>query len=82
GISKRTGKAVRPDSDLDVAIEFEAFPHEDRFTTWIGESSKWKKELLGFLGFENEKHLDLQSYYGPYVTQYVKDGSIIIYTRP
>jgi predicted nucleotidyltransferase len=47
GTSKKTGMPVRPDSDLDIAIEFNNFSRtEDSFTTWTFESSKWHKELL------------------------------------
>lgn len=84
GKSKKTGKAARPDSDLDVAIEFEPFPKEDRLTTWVCEGKKWHSELINLLGFTEDKHLDLESYHPQetsHVAKYLEECSLIIYTR-
>jgi len=82
GISRKTGKPVRPDSDLDIAIGFTPFSNEDSLTTWICEKEKWHKELLGLLGFSKDEHLDLEHYdhNTPHVAKYLKDNSIVIYT--
>ena len=82
GVSRKTGKAVRPDSDLDIAIEFTPFRNEDYLTTWIFEKEKWHKELLGLLGFLKDEHLDLEHYNHntTHVAKYLKDNSIVIYT--
>lgn len=83
GISKKTGKPVRPDSDLDVAIEFDKFSDkEDSFTTWICEKKNWHKELLKLLGFSKDEQLHLECHRigeTPHVAQYLKDSSIPIY---
>jgi len=81
GISKKTGKPVRPDSDLDVAIDFEPFRNEDQFTTWIADSSEWSKELAKLLGFTKDEYLDLQHCNASHVAKYLEDSSVIIYTK-
>ena len=85
GISKKTGEAVRPDSDLDVAIEFDKFSDkEDPFTTWIFEKKNWHKELLDLLGFSKNEQLHLECHRAgetPQVAQYLKDSSLLIYSN-
>lgn len=82
--SKKTGMPVRPDSDLDVALEFTRISQdEDYLTTWTCESKKWHKELLVLLGFASDKDLDLERLHEtetPHVAQYIKEGSELIYT--
>jgi len=84
GISKKTGEPVKPDSDLDVAIEFNSvFKNEDPFTTWIADGKEWHKELLDLLGFSKDEHLDLERYHPtetPHLDGYLKDNSILIYS--
>ncbi len=84
GNSKKTGLSIRPDSDLDVALEFlRISQEEDLLTTWTCEAKTWHKELLGLLGFANEKDLHLEWLYKietPRVAQYIKEGSELIYT--
>lgn len=83
GNSKKTGMPVRPDSDLDVALEFTKISQgEDYLTTWVCESRKWHKELLGLLGFESDKDLDLERFHEtetPHIVQYIKEGSELVY---
>lgn len=83
GVSKKTDRPVRADSDLDIAIEFNAISkEEDTFTTWISEGENWRKELLCLLGFSKKEHLSLDWYHPketPNINQYIKDGSILIY---
>ena len=85
GISKKTGKAVRPDSDLDIAIEFDGFSDkEDSFTTWIFEKRNWRKELLNLLDFLKDEQLHLECHRAsetPHVGQYLKDSSLFIYSK-
>lgn len=84
-LAKKTGKAVRPYSDLDVAIEFNGFSDkEDSFTTWIFEKRNWRKELLDLLDFSKDEQLHLEcNRIGetPHVAQYLKDGLLLIYSN-
>lgn len=84
GVSKKTGKPARLDSDLDVAIEFENFSDkENSFTTWICEKKNWHKELSDLLGFSKDEQLDLECHrFGetPHISQYLKSGSVLIYS--
>ena len=84
GVTK-DGKPVRPDSDLDVAVEFTIFPGDSDFlTTWTFESRKWHSELLSLLGFSKKEHLDLQRHHPTetsHVADYIKQGSIVIYSK-
>ena len=84
GISKKTGQPVRPDSDLDVAIEFDKVREgQDLFTTWFFNEEKWHKELLNLLGFSKDEHLDLEWYHPTeteHVAEYIESGSIVIYS--
>lgn len=84
GISKKTGKTVSADSDLDVAIEFEKISTDENcLTTWTADSKTWHKELLGLLGFSKDEHLDLERYdpnETPHMDQYLKDSSILLYS--
>ena len=84
GISKKTGQPVRPDSDLDVAIEFDEVREvEDFLTTWFFNGEKWHKELLNLLGFSKDEHLDLEWCHPTetkHVAEYIESGSIVIYS--
>ena len=80
GYSKN-GQPVRPDSDLDVALEFDKLPvDENCLTTWCGEADKWKNELSEILELKDEVKLDL-TWPGLHVYQYLKDSSKLIYER-
>ncbi|NTU49686.1 MAG: nucleotidyltransferase domain-containing protein [Desulfobulbaceae bacterium] len=85
GCSKKTGLPVRPDSDLDVAVEFDKFDgDENLLTTWVGEADTWRKELAEQLGLSGEIELDLEWHHPmetPSVHQYLQDGSLLIYER-
>ncbi|MEK6563590.1 MAG: hypothetical protein AABZ65_00990 [Candidatus Omnitrophota bacterium] len=84
GNSKKTGMLVRPDSDLDVALEFTRISQEENLlTTWTCEAKNWRKELLDLLGFTNEKDLHLEWLHeteAPHVARYTEEGSELIYT--
>ena len=84
GFSKKTREAVRPDSDLDIAIEFDRISaEEDYLTTWTAEKKIWRKELLTLLGISKENHLSLNRYHPeetPEIHRYLKEGSTLIYS--
>ena len=84
GISKKTGQPVRPNSDLDVAIEFDKVrEREDLLTTWVSDGKRWHDELLSLLGFSEDEHLDLEWHHPGkthHITKYLKDGSTVIYS--
>lgn len=84
GISKKTGQLVRPDSDLDVAIEFAKVREtESLLNTWFFEGEKWHKELVKLLGFSKDEHLDLEWCHPTeteHVAEYIESGSIVIYS--
>lgn len=80
---RKDGQPVGQDSDLDVALQFDSFPGDSNLlTTWVGESKKWKEELLVSLQFSDTQSLDLQWYdpiETPHVADYIKKGSVVIY---
>ena len=56
GISSKTGLPPTSESDLDVAIDYDAMPgDESSFVTWVGQFKKWEEELEGLLGPESPK---------------------------
>ncbi len=83
--SKKTGQPVRPDSDLDVAVEFDKFCGDDNcLTTWLSEADEWRKELSEKLNLGNKIKLSLEWYHPtetPYVHNYLQDSSEVIYER-
>ena len=85
GINRKTGELVRPDSDLDVAIEFDnVYETEDAFTTWIADGKKWHKELLTLLCFSKYDDLDLERCHPtetPHIVEYIKKDSLLIYEK-
>ena len=83
GKSHKTGENFRPDSDLDVAIEFDPIGNdENALTTWTADAKKWKSELLNLLGFSREQDLHLEWYHPeetPRLREYLNAGNRIIY---
>lgn len=85
GYSKKTGQSVRPDSDLDVAVEFDKLDTDDNcLTTWLNEADEWRKELSNRLNLGNEIKLHLEWYHStetPTLHSYLQDSSEVIYER-
>ncbi|MBI4179448.1 nucleotidyltransferase domain-containing protein [bacterium] len=68
-------------SDLDVAIDFDAFDNEDRGTTWVCEGQRWQDELQASLPWR----LQLEWYdpdgSTPRIASGISDGGILVYER-
>jgi len=71
GLSKN-GHPPREDSDLDVALVFNAVEDMDLETTWTCEFKEWRKELNNISGMI---HLNR------YNESIISDGSRLIYNR-
>jgi predicted nucleotidyltransferase len=71
----------RPESDLDVAIEFDPNDGEDCLTTWTFEGDAWQRELQGSLPWR----LQLEWYdpdgSTPRIERGIRDGGILVYQR-
>ena len=71
----------RPESDLDVAIEFDPNDGENCLTTWTFEGDSWQKELQQSLPWR----LQLE-WYDPggstaRIENGIRDGGILVYQR-
>jgi predicted nucleotidyltransferase len=71
----------RPDSDLDVAIEFDPNEGENCLTTWTFQGDAWEKELQQSLPLR----LQLEWYdpdgSTPRIESGIRDGGILVYRR-
>ncbi|MFA5181085.1 MAG: nucleotidyltransferase domain-containing protein [Syntrophales bacterium] len=69
----------RPDSDIDLAIEFLNSWH-DTTLLWFDFHEQWQNELSELIGFK----VDLQLYdlENDNIRAYIKEKSIIIYEAP
>ena len=78
----RLKQTHRPDSDLDVAMEFEPAGIDlDCFTTWVGDAKKWRRQLQPLL--PAVLHLEWHDTNGktPHVSQWLRDASCVVYER-
>lgn len=72
----------RPDSDFDVAVEFDPVGLDsDCLTTWICEAKKWRKQLQPHLPWT--LHLEWHDPGGgtPTISAGLKESSLLIYER-
>ena len=83
GFSKKTGQPVRPDSDLDVAVELGNFDENQTCRgIWTGQQDKWRKELSEKLNLGEEVKLSLNHYdYMCNLYDDFKNSSELIYER-
>ena len=72
----------RPDSDLDVAIEFDPVDtDEDCLTTWTSDAQEWQNQLEPLTPYK--LHLEWHDPGGgtPTISSGLVDSSILIYER-
>ncbi len=75
--------AFTSDSDLDVAIEFDAVGNDpDCLTTWTSEGGNWQRELRSLIPYR--VHLEWYDPQGdtPTVETGLKEGCEVLYERP
>jgi predicted nucleotidyltransferase len=69
----------RPDSDLDLALEF-LEPWVNPTLTWFDKSEQWQRELS--IALDIKVHLELYDDENGNVRAFIEKGSVIIYESP